>query len=206
MNPNNNFTFISPLPHPIEYVENNDSVLRLDNFNAHECVEFFWRTKRVLLNAELSIFYQGDGDEIPLYNETQSTTLDSSNSECVFSMPMHKRPLYTNICNISNMDSILTISGPYYSQIYDDETDFSMRTFEYHLGFFFGVGNIEISSTYIPNATNGNATITANRFPFKIFGRTFYLNLNVPKALLTPEEYGLIASFSGNAELIFEQF
>jgi hypothetical protein len=46
--------------------------------------------------------------------------------------------------------------------------------------------------------------ITAQRFPFEIFGRTYYLNLNVPNALLTPEEYGIITSFSGKAELLFE--
>lgn len=205
MNSDQNFTFISPIPYPIESAELLDGKLRLDNFSAQECVQFFWRVKRVYLNAELSIFYQGENWDEPLYDETVSTSFDSTNTDCIFGVSMRERVNYTNLCNITNEHGLLEITGPYLSNGYEtNDIDFSQKKFEYHLRFYFGVGNIVMSSEYIANASNPDAMITAQRFPFEIFGRTYHLNLNVPNALLTPEKYGIITSFSGNAELLFE--
>lgn len=204
MNTKDNFTFISPIPYPIKPAELLDSQLRLDNFTAKECVEFFWRVNRVYISANLSIYYKGEGYDIPLYDETDSTYLDSINSNSAFGVAMRERPNFRNVCNIANEKSYFEIRGPYTSNNYSSDVDFSLRTFEYHLGFYFGVGNITISSVYIPNTENPDAMITAKRFPFEIFGRIYYLNLNVPKTLLNPKEYGLIASFSGNAQVNFE--
>lgn len=206
MNSDNNFTFISPIPYPIKYLEPSDNNVTLGSFSASECVEFFWRVKRVTINAQLSIYLKGTYDEEPIWDENLSTSLDSTNSECAFAVPMRKRYLYTSPCYIINDHSNLQIAGPYYANEYDAYTDFAQRNFYYNLGFYFGVGCITISSTYIPKETENLSMVTAQRYPFEIFGKTYYLNLNVPIALLNPEEYGIETSFSGNAELNFEFF
>lgn len=205
MNSNQNFTFISPIPYPIESSEVLEGKVLLDNFSASECVQFFWRVKRAYLSAQLHIFYQAEGWDTPLYDENVSAIFDSTNTDCAFGVSMRERANYTNLCNITNEHGLLEITGPYVSNGYaTNDIDFAQKKFEYHLRFYFGVGNIVISSEYIANASNPNAMITAQRFPFEIFGRTYYLNLNVPNALLSPEEYGIITSFSGKAELLFE--
>lgn len=199
----NNFTFIPPLPHKIEYSEMSDDLIAL-NLSPSECVEFFWRVRRVHINAQLSVYLKGLEDELPTWDKSISTSLDSANSNCAFGVTMQERWKHEIPCFIYNDDAFLQITGPFFCEENQQDIEFIKQKLAYHLRFYMAVGSVTISSQYIAHTNAIDGMITAKRFPFEIFGKTFYLNLNVPKSFLTPTNFGIIASYSGNAELNFE--
>ncbi len=205
MSNSNDFIFISPIPYPIRYPSPQNGIEI--NLTPKECVEFFWQLKSVSINASLSVFAREIGASIPIWNNYKSTFLDTLSSNCTTSLSMPKRALSSaqGFCYVSNDSARFQITGPFLLEDYPEEYNFTERNYIYSCDFQFGVGCIEISSQFLtPRPTSGlDNFYTIKRFPFKIFEKTYYLNLNVPHSIIHPEQFNLEAHYSGNAEVSF---
>jgi len=205
--PSENFIFPSPLPYPVYDVFNSPSAVKLGAMSPEQCVEFFWRVRRVQVNANIYVYLAPDEGE-PMWDTSGSTSISSDNQNCAFAVPMRDRALYTTPCSAFNEKSSLIIYGAMLDTDYPRAWSFGDKTYCYGLEFQFGVGCAEISSQYLPDTGTGAADrmLTAQRYPFQLFGSTYYLNLNVPRSLMHPGEFGISASYNGSASLAFEFF
>ncbi len=207
MSNTDDFIFLSPIPYPIEYHSQMD-VTNIETLTPEECVEFFWRLKGVTISVSASVYAKNQKETYPIWNENKSTTLNTRNFDCASSLSMPQRILSSSqtFCFASNNSARFQITGPFLAEEYPEENNFAQRNYNYSFDFQFGVGCIEISSQFItPRPTsNGDNFYTVQRFPFEVFNKTFYLNLNVPHSIAHPEQYELEANYSGNAEVSFE--
>ncbi len=207
MSNSEDFIFISPIPFSIRPASEGGT--KFETLSPEECVEFFWRLRRITINASLGVFARkADKYSVPYWNDWYDSNLDSQQFDCILNKSMKERALknFPNICNLSDGFSTLTITGPFLNSDYSLGNSFIDKSYAYSYGFQFGVGCVEISSNYIPTSdiAGGDSLHTVKRFPFQIFDKTFYLNLNIPFSIRYPEVYGLDAFYSGNAEIYFE--
>lgn len=205
--PSENFIFPSPLPFPVNELFNSQTAVKLGAMTPEQCVEFFWRVRRVQVDASIYVYLApNEGD--PMWDTSGSISMDSDNQDSAFAFPMRDRALHTVPCSSVNQDASLFVYGAMLDAAYPQSAGFADKTYCYSLDFRFGVGCAEITSQYLPDTGTGIADrmLTAQRYPFQLFGNTHYLNLNVPRSLIHPEEFGISAAYSGSASVSFEFF
>ncbi len=200
------FIFLSPIPYPISTKYSGNMGI-IGPMTPAECVEFYWRTKRVTISTSLSLFMQTAGYEEPTWDCRDSEIVYSTGSDCAFGVPMKERILKTTPCLMEQGECKFQISGPYLAQDYPLETGFENRMYVYAYSFNFAVGCIKITENYIKTDHLDNPIITVEQYPFSVFGKTYYLYLSMPEYIKYPEKYiaePTESHYSGSASINFE--
>ncbi len=198
------FTHLSPIPYPTTEVLPSGG-LAIGPMTPQECVEFFWLTSEVSLDFSVRVFEQHAKSGDVLVDITKAAHADNF---CSATMPFSLEPRARctasgkTLCDIFLPDGGLDfqISGPYVDAHYPQEISFASKSYYYKLAFHFGAGSLEIDTNYSTNTGPAYMT-TVKRFPFTIFDKTYYLNLNVPDMYLNPAQYELNVSYSADLSL-----
>ncbi len=199
------FTHLSPIPYPVTSVYEDYITLPVGPFSASECVEFFWRVRKVSLYASLNLSVIDTENNSVIWDVSKYAMLDSEfdSGDSAFAVPPHARCAKTHPCMMSKDGATLQISGPFLDAEYPVETPIVQRGFFYDMYLQFGAGSLELSTRYI-DSTASNSSVTVERYPFDILGKTFFLNLNMPRMYMNPADHGLNVSYDSEVQFGFE--
>lgn len=200
------FIHLSPIPYPVESVYTPYFTLPIGPLTAKECVDFFWLTKNVSISASMSLYVKNLASGDTEWDTQKDAVLNSdfAADTSAFSVPPHARCAKNLPLDIYSDGEILQISGPFLAENYGDDTAFKDRHYYYDMYCYAGIGSMTLSTQYCPSAASPYDAITALRFPFEIFGKTYHLNLNMPYAYTTPQANDLVVNYSADVSADFQ--